>query len=172
MRLYRGLQARLRPPGHRRRHLCDVRQRRCAFTKFSHEFQTICDAGEDISIWHRTAAKTSPSTKKSPTTRRWPTWGSSERNLEKVKRPKSAISSISVPRREADGHQLRTRMSRVQQQHRPFLGSYGIGITRVMGVIVEKFADEKGIVWPENVAPATVYLARLGSYSGSRPARR
>jgi prolyl-tRNA synthetase len=45
------------------------------------------------------------------------------------------------------------------------LGSYGIGITRVMGVIVEKFADEKGIVWPENVSPAKVYLARLGASS-------
>jgi prolyl-tRNA synthetase len=43
-----------------------------------------------------------------------------------------------------------------------YLASYGIGITRVMGVIVEKFADDKGIVWPESVAPAKVYLARLG----------
>lgn len=42
------------------------------------------------------------------------------------------------------------------------LGSYGIGINRAMGVIVEKFADERGLVWPENVAPFKVYLARLG----------
>lgn len=42
------------------------------------------------------------------------------------------------------------------------LGSYGVGITRVMGVIVEKFADERGLVWPVNVAPFQVYLARLG----------
>jgi prolyl-tRNA synthetase len=42
------------------------------------------------------------------------------------------------------------------------LGSYGIGITRVMGVIVEKFADERGLVWPENIAPYKLYLARLG----------
>ena len=34
-----------------------------------------------------------------------------------------------------------------------------------MGVIVEHFADEKGIVWPENIAPFTVYLARLGEDS-------
>ena len=43
-----------------------------------------------------------------------------------------------------------------------YLASYGIGVTRVMGVIVEKFADEKGIVWPENVAPAQVYLVSIG----------
>ena len=42
------------------------------------------------------------------------------------------------------------------------MGSYGIGCSRVMGVIVEKLADEKGIVWPESVAPAKVYLVRIG----------
>ena len=42
------------------------------------------------------------------------------------------------------------------------LGSYGIGITRLMGVIVEKFSDEKGLVWPEEVAPFKVYLATIG----------
>jgi len=42
------------------------------------------------------------------------------------------------------------------------LGSYGVGITRAMGVIVEKFADERGLVWPDNVAPFRVYLVRLG----------
>jgi prolyl-tRNA synthetase len=42
------------------------------------------------------------------------------------------------------------------------LGSYGIGITRVMGVIAEKFADDKGLVWPDAVAPFRVYLAPLG----------
>jgi prolyl-tRNA synthetase len=43
-----------------------------------------------------------------------------------------------------------------------YLASYGIGITRAMGVIVEKFADGRGIIWPENVAPYKVYLVRLG----------
>jgi prolyl-tRNA synthetase len=31
-----------------------------------------------------------------------------------------------------------------------------------MGVIAEKFSDEKGLVWPESIAPFKVYLARLG----------
>ena len=35
----------------------------------------------------------------------------------------------------------------------PIMGCYGIGISRLMGVIVEKFNDEHGIVWPESVAP-------------------
>ncbi len=42
------------------------------------------------------------------------------------------------------------------------MGCYGIGISRIMGVLAEIFADEKGLVWPENVAPAKVYLAPIG----------
>lgn len=43
----------------------------------------------------------------------------------------------------------------------PIMGCYGIGITRTMGVIVEKFHDEKGIVWPKEVAPFDVHLVGL-----------
>jgi len=44
----------------------------------------------------------------------------------------------------------------------PIMGCYGIGISRAMGVIVEKFNDEKGIIWPESVAPFRVYLISIG----------
>ena len=40
----------------------------------------------------------------------------------------------------------------------PIMGCYGIGISRTMGVIVEKFHDDKGIIWPAQIAPFTVYL--------------
>ncbi len=42
------------------------------------------------------------------------------------------------------------------------MGCYGIGVSRLMGLLAEHFADDKGLVWPEAVAPAQVYLARLG----------
>lgn len=41
------------------------------------------------------------------------------------------------------------------------MGCYGIGISRLMGAIVEVFNDEKGIVWPETVAPFAVHLVCL-----------
>ncbi len=44
----------------------------------------------------------------------------------------------------------------------PFMGCYGIGITRVMAVLVEKFHDEKGIIWPDIVSPFKVHLVGLG----------
>lgn len=47
---------------------------------------------------------------------------------------------------------------------RPVLmGCYGIGPSRLVGVITELLGDEKGLVWPEDIAPARVYLATIGS---------
>lgn len=43
------------------------------------------------------------------------------------------------------------------------MGCYGIGISRIMGVIAELNADEKGLVWPENIAPYKVYLISIGN---------
>jgi prolyl-tRNA synthetase len=49
------------------------------------------------------------------------------------------------------------------ERHYPVMGCYGFGISRVMGVLVEKLADERGMVWPEIVAPAHMQLVRLGA---------
>lgn len=43
----------------------------------------------------------------------------------------------------------------------PYFGSYGIGLTRMVGVLAEVFNDEKGLIWPENVAPFQVHLVGL-----------
>ncbi|HEY5549836.1 MAG TPA: aminoacyl--tRNA ligase-related protein [Candidatus Saccharimonadales bacterium] len=43
------------------------------------------------------------------------------------------------------------------------MGCYGIGISRLMGLLAEHFADDKGLVWPVSIAPFKVYLIRLGS---------
>jgi prolyl-tRNA synthetase len=44
----------------------------------------------------------------------------------------------------------------------PIMGCYGLGTTRLMGVVVEKMADEKGMVWPKSIAPFAVHLVSLG----------
>ena len=48
-----------------------------------------------------------------------------------------------------------------------FMGSYGIGVSRVMGVIAEKFADDKGLIWPENIAPFKYYIIGIGDQGES-----
>lgn len=42
-----------------------------------------------------------------------------------------------------------------------YMGCYGIGSSRLMGVLAEKFHDDRGLLWPKAVAPFQVYLASL-----------
>lgn len=48
------------------------------------------------------------------------------------------------------------------KRQRYYMGCYGIGIGRTMAAIVEAGHDEKGIIWPENIAPFRIYLAPVG----------
>ena len=50
-------------------------------------------------------------------------------------------------------------------RHFPVMGCYGIGITRLMGIAVERGHDAKGIVWHPALAPADVHLLALGGGS-------
>jgi prolyl-tRNA synthetase len=47
------------------------------------------------------------------------------------------------------------------KKHFPVMGCYGIGVTRNLGIIAEKYADDKGIAWPESVAPFRVQIVPL-----------
>lgn len=129
-----------------------------AFTKFSHEFQTICDAGEDILYVHR---EKNIAVNEEVLDDAVEELGISKDELEKVK--SAEVGNIFNFGTEKSEQMDITFTGQDGKQHPIYLASYGIGITRVMGVIVEKFADDKGIVWPENVAPAKVYLVRIGS---------
>jgi prolyl-tRNA synthetase len=47
-------------------------------------------------------------------------------------------------------------------KEKPFImGSYGIGITRTAQAAVEKFHDERGIIWPASIAPLSVEILPL-----------
>lgn len=128
-----------------------------AFTKFSHEFQTICDAGEDIIYLHR---EKNIAVNEEVIDDAVAELGISRDELEKVKTAEVGnIFNFGAQKTDEMGLKF---TSKDGQQSSIYMGSYGIGITRVMGVIVEKFADDKGIVWPEAVAPYRVYLATIG----------
>lgn len=43
-----------------------------------------------------------------------------------------------------------------------YMGCYGIGVSRLMGVVAEVFADDKGLIWPESISPFKYYLIGLG----------
>lgn len=132
-----------------------------AFTKFSHEFQTICDAGEDILYVHRDK---NIAVNEEVLDEAVKELGINKDELEKVKSAEVGnIFNFGTEKSEQMGITFATQDGGQQPFH---LASYGIGITRVMGVIVEKFSDDKGLVWPENIAPFQVYLAPIGEDPG------
>ena len=131
-----------------------------AFTKFSHEFQTICDAGEDYIYLHRGK---NIAVNEEVLDEAVKELGINRSELERVKTAEVGnIFNFGMQKSE-EMRLVFTDAEGVEQY--AYMGSYGIGITRVMGVIVEKFADDKGLVWPENIAPAKVYLVQIGSQS-------
>lgn len=54
------------------------------------------------------------------------------------------------------------------KKHLVVMGSYGIGLGRVMGAVVEIYHDRDGIVWPESVAPFRAHLLEIGEADGKR----
>lgn len=129
-----------------------------AFTQFSHEFQTITDTGEDTIYLHR--EKKLAINEEVLTDEVMAQLDVQRSELEEVKSAEVGnIFSFGGTKSE----QLDLYFIDEDGARKPvILGSYGIGITRLMGVIVEHFADDKGLVWPVTVAPAQVYIARLG----------
>ena len=43
----------------------------------------------------------------------------------------------------------------------PYMGSYGIGVSRIPAAVIEKFHDEKGIVWPKEISPFQLIIINL-----------
>ncbi len=137
-----------------------------AFTEFSHEFQTLSDAGEDIIYVHREKNLAINQEILEPL-------GQSGEILKKLgitgglEGPHKSIEvgnifSFGDTKAKQIGLYYKDEAGKEQPV---ILGSYGIGITRLMGTIVELFADEKGIVWPESIAPFRVHLVELSGDS-------
>lgn len=126
-----------------------------SFSQFSHEFQTLSETGEDtiyVSPDESTAVNFEII--------------ESNEAFEGLTAPKETF----VPQKSIEvGNifSLGTRFSEaleltfLDQTGKPkpvVMGSYGIGPGRVMGTIVEAHSDEKGILWPDSVAPFAVHL--------------
>ena len=131
-----------------------------AFTKFSHEFQTICEAGEDTLFVNddRTVAVNEEVLEDATSE-----LGVDKASLQPV--VSAEVGNIFKFGTEKSEKADFCYTGEDGKRYPVYLASYGIGVTRVMGVIVEKFADDKGIVWPEAVAPAKVYLVQIGQES-------
>ncbi len=128
-----------------------------AFTQFSHEFQTLLDEGEDVIYLDR--KKKIAINKEVLNDKVLDQLGLKRRELEEVRAAEVGNIFNFGPTK---SEQMGLYFTDEDGQKKPvILGSYGIGITRAMGVIVEKFHDDKGMVWPESVAPFRVHLLAL-----------
>ncbi|MBX9765078.1 prolyl-tRNA synthetase [Patescibacteria group bacterium] len=127
------------------------------FSKFSHEFQCVSTAGEDT-IYIDTEKRIAVN---------YEVMGDDIlRDLGLSKESLVEAKAIEV----GNIFKLGTRFSEPlgltfkdeDGKDKPVvMGSYGIGVGRLMGTIVEVLCDEKGIVWPESVAPFAVHLVEL-----------
>lgn len=136
-----------------------------AFTKFSHEFQTICDAGEDVIYLHRGK---NIAVNEEVIDDAVAELGIDRADLEKIKTAETGnIFNFGTQKTDEMGLYYTDSDGKRQSL---YIGSYGIGITRAMGVVVEKFSDDKGIVWPESIAPFRVYLVRIGGEEATKHA--
>lgn len=128
------------------------------FSKYSEEFQTVSEAGEDLIYVDEGSGRAL--NKEVFTDEVLADLGMKREAL--VEKKSIEVGNIfTLGTRFSDPLGLKFRDE--QGEERPILmGCYGIGPGRVMGTIVETLSDEKGIVWPEAVAPFRVHLLSLG----------
>ncbi|MBP7820974.1 prolyl-tRNA synthetase [Candidatus Saccharibacteria bacterium] len=130
-----------------------------AFTKFSHEFQTVTEAGEDYIYLNK--EKGIAINEEVLDDEVLKDLGVSRQDLIKTK--SAEVGNIfNFGTSKCDDMKLFATNEKGESVS-VFLGSYGIGVTRLMGVVTEHFSDEKGLVWPEEIAPFKVFLAQLGT---------
>lgn len=128
------------------------------FSKFSDEFQTLSDIGEDTIYLHE--GKRVGVNKEVYNDEVLEHLGLKKEELVE-KRAVEVGNIFPLGSKYSDALDLYYTDEQGQQQSL-IMGCYGIGVSRLMGLLAEHFADEKGLVWPEAVAPAKVYIARLG----------
>ncbi len=127
-----------------------------SFSQYSHEFQTVAPSGEDtIYICQKCHLAINKEIKSE--TEKCPDCGGGDfqeekaievGNIFKLKNKYTMPFDLKVADEKGEKKEI-------------IMGCYGIGLGRLMGAVVEVYHDEKGIVWPESVAPFQVHLLSL-----------
>jgi len=127
-----------------------------SFSKYSHEFQTLTSAGEDI-IYFCERCGVAVNKEIIGEQNICPECGN--KNLKEEK--SIEVGNIfKLKTKYSDPFGLKYRDEKGKEQD-VIMGCYGIGLNRLMGAIVEIHHDNKGIIWPEAVAPFKAHLIRL-----------
>lgn len=130
-----------------------------SFSKYSFEFQTLSEAGEDVILYDeekRIAINKDDYSEEI----------FSDFNLKKAELNFREGKSIEVGDIYTLGEKYAkalglTYKDRAGEERVVYMGSYGIGVPRIMGTVVEVSSDERGIIWPESIAPFDLHLLSL-----------
>ena len=127
------------------------------FSKYSHEFQTVCDAGEDeIYIDDE---KHIAINKEVYNDQVLADLGVNKNTLRVAKSSEVGnIFSLGTKFSSALGLKYKNEAG---EEKDVVMGSYGVGPARVMGVMVELLSDDKGLSWPAAVAPYSLHIVSL-----------
>jgi len=130
-----------------------------AFSEYSHEFQTATPSGEDTIFLCEKCRL-----------------GINKEIIEKEKNrcPQCGNQNLVTKKTIEVGNifKLKDKFSRPfalvykdkdGQEKIVLMGCYGIGLGRLMGTIIEIYHDEKGIIWPREVAPYQIHLIPIGN---------
>ena len=129
-----------------------------SFAKYSHEFQTLSPVGEDTIYLNK--EKGIAINEEVYTDEVLAELGVTKDELEEVKAVEVG-NIFTLGTKYSDPLDLKFTDENGESKS-VIMGSYGIGPSRLMGLIAEHFADDKGLVWPEAVAPFKVYLVSIG----------
>ncbi|MCF7834232.1 MAG: prolyl-tRNA synthetase [Candidatus Pacebacteria bacterium] len=128
------------------------------FSKYSHEFQTICPVGEDtIYLDEEKGIAVNKEVFDDEVL--------SSLGLDKskmVEHKAIEVGNIFTLGKKYSEPLGLTFKNESSEDLSVFMGCYGIGIGRLMGTVVEALSDDKGIIWPESIAPFKFHLLALG----------
>ncbi len=128
-----------------------------SFSKYSHEFQTISEAGEDL-IYLCEKCKVAINKEIISEQDSCPSCGNKNLKEEKA----IEVGNIfKLGTKYSEPFSLNYKNDK-GENFPVIMGCYGIGLSRIMGTVVEENNDDRGIIWPENLAPFKIHLISLG----------
>ena len=128
-----------------------------AFSKYSHEYQTLAQSGEDT-IFICEKCNIAVNKEIADEQNVCPKCG----NKKLVEKKAIEVGNIFKLKDKFTTPFKFFYQDEKGKQQVAQMGCYGIGPSRILGTLVEVFHDDRGIIWPESVAPYKVYLMALG----------
>jgi prolyl-tRNA synthetase len=128
-----------------------------SFSQYSHEFQTVSEAGEDL-IYVCAKCQVAVNKEIVKEQDKCPLCGNKELQENKA----VEVGNIfNLGTKFSDALDL-TYLNEKGEKQKVVMGSYGIGPGRLMGTVAELLSDTNGLIWPTETAPFKVHLIQIG----------